>query len=146
MHENFACAADSNTTVFVEVSATKIRPQPKYWSPGTADLVYGAPLTVLARENDWLKVRTAAGAEGFVNSSAVTERKVALAAGSDSVRIKADESDVVLAGKGFNEQIESSYRASRKDLNFAGVDAVQNFTVSDSTLAHFIAAGKLRNP
>ena len=138
-------AEGQSSLVFVEVSATKVRPEPKFWSPGKADVVYGAPLTVLSSENGWVKVRTESGVEGFVNASAVTERKVALAAGSKAVRIKADDSDVVLAGKGFNDQIESTYRASHTDLDFKGVDAVQKYTVSDAELGHFIESGKLRN-
>jgi hypothetical protein len=130
--------ANEQNQVFVEVATARLRQQPKHWAPGTIDLAFGTPLTELSRDNGWYRVKTGQGQEGFIHESAITSRKVVFdpQAGSHAnVNVKPDDSDVVLAGKGFNKELESGLSSSRKELNFAAVDSLQKTKVTDAELA-----------
>ena len=129
--------------VFVEVSSAKLRQQPKHWAPGSVELPYGTALSELSREAGWLRVRTGAGQEGFVHESAITSRKIVLSAAGAGANVRPDDSDVVLAGKGFSKELEGGLAGSRKDLNFTQVDALQKNHISDGELFKFIKLGKL---
>ena len=60
-------------------------------------------------------------------------------------RVSADTSDVVLAGKGFNREVEKEYRASDPSARFDLVDKVERETrVSSSEVAQFRKSGGLR--
>jgi len=53
---------------------------------------------------------------------------------------------VSLAGKGFNPQVEDSYKSRHPGLNYAGVDAIEHDVVSDDTLQAFMMKGGLTAP
>ena len=143
--EREASSEERASTLYVEIASTKVRKEPKHWAQGVANVVYGDPLTVIESNSGWLKVRTPSGVEGFIHSSAVTERKVALAPGSTKVQIRADDSDIVLAGKGFSEQIEDADRDQNKELPYQEVDRLLKLAPSDEQIGTFVESGKLRN-
>lgn len=134
----------AGTEQYVQIANAKVRETPKHWGKGILDVSYGTPLTVLSAEGGWLKVQSANGAQGYIHQAALTSRKVAFASGSTAVQIRPDESDVVLAGKGFSAEIESSYRESHKELNFDAVDQMEKLVPTDREVSLFVTEGKLR--
>jgi hypothetical protein len=88
-------------------------------------------------------VRTATGAVGWLHSSAVQTGKFDLAAMDKSLTTKATADEIALAGKGFNKQVEESYRAKHSDANFAAVDRMLKVKVSQSEFLKFLKEGKL---
>lgn len=80
--------------------------------------------------------------EGWINESALTSKKIVLSSGSGTVSQEASSGDVALAGKGFNEEIESE---NRKDstYDYAAVDELQKITVAQEAVAAFLKAGGL---
>jgi len=48
-----------------------------------------------------------------------------------------------MAGKGFNQEVESSYRTSNRNLNYSDVDRVERTTVNMNELERFLREGRL---
>ena len=130
-------------TIYVEVNKTKVRTEPEHWAPSTVELSYGAPVKVTALSPGWLEVTTSEGKRGYVPESAVTFKKILFRNNSGPVKVEADESDIVLAGKGFNSDVESALSATDAELNFKAVDEISDRQVKDSKLARFVQEGRL---
>ncbi len=132
--------------MYVELQATKVRMEPTHWGAGIATVAYGEPLTVLATQGAWFKVRLANGNEGFIHSSAVTKRAVLLKATANTpTSLSQDSSAIVLAGKGFNAELEALLAAEDASLDFTKVDKIETFKVSEMQSLRFLQDGKLRS-
>ena len=135
-------AAAADTPVYVEVKAAKIRSEPRHWASGVESVSFGVPLTELAREASWVKVRAASGATGYLHESALTSRRIILK-GEGGLRDDESADSVVLAGKGFNADVEAEYAASGGELNYAAVDTIEAAMVSEDELYRFLIEGRL---
>lgn len=136
-------AAPKESLLYVQVRESKLRSKPQFWSPPVADLTYGSALVPVAAapsDKSWIKTRLG-NVEGFVHVSAVTRRKIVLSTSTAKLD-KTVDSSIVLAGKGFNSQIENNYKAS-KGLDFAPVNEVETYKVASAAEEVFIRDGKL---
>ena len=127
--------------MYVQVKSSQLRSEPKYWASSVGSVSYGTKLNVLKEENGWMKVTTSGGTQGYIHQSAVTPRKVVLSS-SSKVR-SSDSSEIVLAGKGFNREVERQYAADNSSLDFRAVNAMESLKVSDSEVRQFMSSGKL---
>lgn len=130
-------------TVTVSVRNTQLRPKEDFLSRGTM-LKHGDILSVVNENNGWLKVKTAAGKDGHVHRSAVTDRVLNLSADKKKIKSQGAGKDVVLASKGFDKEIEGKFSAQNKSFDFSAVDRVEKNTVTESEVANFIKEGKLK--
>lgn len=130
-------------TLVVKVQTTSLRKEPKFYSSAVAALKAGDALTKVASQGDWVQVKTAAGVVGWLHSSAVETRKFNLLAVGGTQKTQASASEVALAGKGFNKQVEDSYKAKNKGANFAAVDRMLRITVAPAEVETFVKKGKL---
>jgi uncharacterized protein YgiM (DUF1202 family) len=130
-------------TVVVKVQTTSLRKEPKFYSAPVASLKAGDSLTKLAEQNGWVQAKTSSGVVGWVHSSAVESKKFNLASVGGTRKTQASASEVALAGKGFNKQVEDSYKAKHTNANFAAVDRMLMLTVSPAEVEAFIKKGKL---
>jgi len=128
--------------VYVTVRDTKLHTRPDFSSPAAGAIKYGDRLDVSSESGSWYLVK-AAGKQGYVHQSAVSERKVILRSSGKFDSSQADQNDVVLAGKGFNAEVEKQFAASHRQLNFAAVDAMERLKVSPQELAAFAEQGQL---
>jgi hypothetical protein len=135
----------SAETLFVQVSATKLRSAPQAWASGIEDLSYGAALDVVEENSGWYKVRAGDAHEGYIHGSAVSKRKIVLRSEQKSVAdLAVDEASVSLAGKGFGTNIEATYTKSAKDSNYEAVNRIQSAPrVPDAKIASFVKDGRL---
>lgn len=134
------CAADD---LFVKVRSTKLRSAPQHWAPAAQSLSLGDKLTPTGESSaGWVKARTKNGAVGYVHESTLTERRVNMRSASATGGAES-ASDVVLAGKGFNKQVEKEYAASNPNLDFAAVDAAERIRVDDRDVLAFLKSGGL---
>ena len=142
-----AFAADPGSARYVEVKLTKLRSGPQAWAAAKKELAFGTAVTVLEVAAGWSRVQLSDGAEGFVHNSALTAKKVvfqATAAGAGGLGDASnDPSGVVLAGKGFNRDVEASYQKSVGQVSFDKVEALEKMKVPDRDLEAFVAAGCL---
>ena len=128
----------------VTVKQTQVRDKPSYLGKILGPLFSGDRVTVLDQSNKaWVKVTGPDGKlQGWVSASALTTKKIELAAGSENVQQGASSGEVALAGKGFNETVEKQYRADGK-LDYTWVDKMEKITVSPEQLSKFISDGGL---
>ncbi|MBN1699394.1 MAG: SH3 domain-containing protein [Spirochaetales bacterium] len=135
-------AAAQSGKMSIIVKETQAREKPSYLGKILAVLTYGEMVDTVSLEKDWYRVRLSGGREGWVHSSALTKKKIVLKAGKTDTEKYADSDDVVLAGKGFNEQVEKQYR-KEKDLDFSEVDRMEKIVVTPGQMEEFLGAGGL---
>ena len=138
-----AMAAPKEALLYLQVQQTKLRSQPQFWSTPVSDLSYGAALTTLGAapsDKSWIKVKYG-DKEGYVHVSSVTSRKIVLKS-AGNVDPNVDPGSIVLAGKGFNKQVEGNYAASR-GLNYKSVDLVEANRVEPAEEIAFLESGGL---
>ncbi len=135
---------EPSQTLSVMVRESKVRTAPSHWSAAVADLKYGDTVTVISAGNPWVEVSVSSGAKGFVHASAVSVRRVILKADSGVQDSEVEPANVVLAGKGFNEDVEDLYRTETAEANFALLDSWEKQRVSGEELSEFVKSGGLK--
>jgi len=125
----------------VTVRETQVRERPSFLAKVVATVKYGDRLTVLNQQSGWVQVRSG-GQQGWINASALTEKKIVFQAGSSNVSTSASSSEVALAGRGFNKEVEDKY-ASEQNLDYSGVDRMERYGKDTATLIAFMEAAKL---
>jgi uncharacterized protein YgiM (DUF1202 family) len=135
-----AAAAD---TVVVKVQSTAIRQKPQFFAPVVASVRAGDKMTKLAEANGWLQVKSSAGAAGWIHGGAVEVPRFVLASSDAAMKTQASSSEVALAGKGFNKQVEDSYKNKNPKLNFAAVDRLLQTKTASAQVEDFLRRGRL---
>lgn len=137
-----AAASAVAGTLTVMVQEAKIRKKPQFYAQAMATARLGDKLEAGSQDSGWYAVSTN-GRDGFIHQSAVTAKKVRLSSGDSVGGSGPSAEDVTLAGKGFNEQVEKSYRSKNGSLDFSAVDAMEERSASDAALARFMREGGL---
>ena len=136
----FLYAAD---TAYVQVRETQIRESPSFVGRVLGTAAYGQQLRVERKSGAWSLISPAAGRPGgWVHSSALSAKKIALSAGS-SRSGGASSQEVSLAGKGFNAQVEAQYRAGNAALDYATIDRMEALKFSPEELGRFMTEAGL---
>jgi hypothetical protein len=130
-------------TVVVKIQSASLRKDPKFFASAVAALKAGDSLEKLVSQNGWYQVKTSAGIVGWIHSSAVEVKKFNLLASDKSMKTQASASEVALAGKGFNKQVEDSYKSKHGEANFAAVDRMLKISIQPSEVEKFMKDGKL---
>jgi len=138
-----AASSAAPKSMSVTVRETQARATPSFLGAVLAVLAYGDRLDILEEQRDWLRVALPDGRQGWVHRSALTEKRVVLEAGSGAAQTGASGSEVALAGKGFNKEVEAQYKAEN-ELDYTWVDRMERFTVSAEEVAAFVEAGGLQ--
>lgn len=130
----------------VQVRTAKVRSKPSFLGAPVGDLAYGATVTVQGRQGPWVQVTGPGKVTGWLHESALTQKKVAMQAGGGAVGTGASGSEVALAGKGFNAQVEKEYRLENKDLDYTWVDRMEKTVVTAAEAERFLGEGQIRQP
>lgn len=130
-------------TLMIKVQSTYLRKEPKFYASTIAVLKAGEVVEKISTANGWYQVRTAQGTVGWLHSSAVQTGSFNLAATDKTLTTKATADEIALAGKGFNKQVEESYKAKNSEANFAAVDRMLKIKVSRDQLLKFLKEGML---
>jgi len=140
-----AVAAVASQTMSVQVKEAPVRSTPSFLGKIVADLHYGDQVEVVDTQGGWVKVSLpSGGGQGWMHSSELTKEKLALKAGSN-VSSGASSSEVALAGKGFNSQVEQEYK-SETQLDYTWVDKMEKISYSPDRLVQFLDQGDLKGP
>jgi uncharacterized protein YgiM (DUF1202 family) len=129
-------------TVTIMVKDTKVRSSPKFYASSIYSAKRGEQLTKVATQQDWYQVKTPAGKIGWVHASAVETKKLKLSSGQ-WVETEASPQEVALAGKGFNQEVETQYRQNHPDLDFTWVDRMERMEIPEGEMVAFLKEGKL---
>jgi SH3-like domain-containing protein len=130
-------------TMIVKVRTTYLRKNPQFYAQNVLILSAGERLEKVSEQDGWVQVKTANGVVGWVHSSAVEVKKFNILALDKNMKTQASSSEVSLAGKGFNKQVEESYKAKHGEANFAEVDKMLLIKVDPVKVQAFLQAGKL---
>lgn len=130
-------------SLIVKVKSTNLRKEPKFYSQTVALLKAGESLEKISSQGGWIKVKTSRGLIGWVHRSAVQSKKFSLFAMDKSLKTKASADEVALAAKGFNKQVEKSYRAKNKNISYAWVEKMLQLKMSAAQIKEFLKKGKL---
>jgi hypothetical protein len=139
------CLSDSfAATMSVQVRETQVRGTPSFLGKIIAVLSYGDQVEIVEEAKGWFKITVpATGDAGWVSGSALSEKRIVLKSGAGDVSSTASSSEVALAGKGFNEQVEAQYR-SDTNLDYAWIDRMEDIAYPPDELIAFLAEGELR--
>ena len=132
-------------TLSVVTRENALRADCSFLSAVKSKLNYGDQLEVVSTDGDWFKARYKT-VKGCIHKSAVTDKKISLSGVKASKNSSASEDEVALAGKGFNPQVEDSYKRKHSELDFAKVDRIEKFKVPEDELIMFIKNGGLDQP
>lgn len=141
----FSATVSLADTVTVITKQNAIRESCKFFAPVKAQVKYNDKLEALSTEGDWYRVRFGS-LTGCIHKTAVETRTASapnLFTGRGS---RVSESEAALAGKGFNPQVEASYRKQHPEMKFYLIDNIERYPVSDRDVAQFIASGGLKQP
>jgi uncharacterized protein YgiM (DUF1202 family) len=136
--------AEAQKVLSVQVREGQLRATPSHLSKLVAKASYGDRVTVLEERGDWKKVSVADGKfQGWMHSTALTSKKIALKAGKGNVDTSVTRDEIALAGKGFNEEVESQYRKTNKNLDYTWINRMEAMKVSPEQMEDFISLGRL---
>lgn len=137
-------AASSAETLRVATKENAVRENCRFLAPVKSRVQYGDELEVLSKEGDWFKVKFK-NVKGCIHKNAVTDKAVTLSDVSTKGHA-ASSDEVALAGKGFNPEVEKSYKSKHPELDFNTVNSIEEYGVQEEQLRLFIQAGGLSQP
>ena len=125
-------------TAWVSSKTAAIKSSTWFFAGTRGTLQMGDQVSVLQVNGNWAEVRAAANASlsGWTAVSNLSARQIV------STGTGASASEIALAGKGFNQEIENSYK-SDGNLNFDDVDRIEAIKISDEELYQFVNDGHL---
>lgn len=139
-----AAFAAGQKMMSVQVNKGVVRLTPSFLGGVVTQLSYGDRVYVLEEKRSWTRVGLSENAvKGWIHSSALTPKKIVLKAGSENVQVAASSEEIALAGKGFNQQVESEFRAKNSNLDFTWIDRMEKFVVSQKHMKQFLKEGEL---
>ena len=126
-------------TLYVATKTVELKASTGVFARTNATLNYGDRVTVLSVDGKWVEVRSVSSPSltGWTASANMTAKQVV--AGSTTT---ATASEVALAGKGFNQEVEESYKKSG-NFNYADVDRTEAISVNLAELFRFLEEGRL---
>jgi len=127
-------------TLYVSVKNLQLKASTGWFARTNGTLDYGAQVTVIEVNGRFVNVRSAANSNltGWTASANFSTRQVV--SGTSST---ATAREVALAGKGFNSEVENSYRTQQGNLNYADVDRTEAIIVNEDELRRFLETGGL---
>jgi len=126
----------------VQVRDGQVRATPSFLGKIIGTLHYGDRVTVLGKTGDWSQVNTPR-VRGWMHSASLTKNNISLQAGRSNAPLAASNDELALAGKGFNKQVESAFKAKNPKMDYAWVDRMETMKVSPEEMARFLKQGGL---
>lgn len=125
-------------TAWVSAKSAALKSSTWFFASTRGNLQMGSQVSVLQVKGNWAEVRAAANSSlsGWTQAGNLSSRRIV------SSGTGASASEVALAGKGFNQEVEDAYKAGGS-LNYAGVDKTEAIAVSQDELYQFVTEGRL---
>jgi uncharacterized protein YgiM (DUF1202 family) len=126
--------------MYVTIKNAELKSSTAFFAEIRGTLKYGDQVTVLNEYGKWLEVQsnTESSLRGWIASANLTTKRILSSSASSSA--SADE--LALAGKGFSQEVENSYRQNG-NLNYAALDILEAENVSKQQLFTFLLEGRL---
>ena len=146
--------AGDQKVMSVQVKEGQLRAKPAFLAKIVATLAYGDRVVVLEEQTDWMRVSLEKdeNVNGWLHKSALTKKEIALKAGAATGQVS--DSEVVIAGKGFNAQVEKEFKQKNPNLDYTwinkmwgdeklGIAGAPEFKVSPEKIRQFSQEGGL---
>jgi uncharacterized protein YgiM (DUF1202 family) len=136
-----AAQAFPGGTLYVAVKTVTLKSGAGSFAGNKGTLNYGDKVTVISVDGKFTEVRSAKNTSltGWTATSNLSVKQVI--SGTSST---ASAKEVALAGKGFSQEVETSYKNQKKNLNYADVDKVEAITINENELKKFLEEGSLK--
>jgi len=128
-------------TLYVSVKTLKLKSGTGFFASSKGTLEYGDRVTVIRVDGKFVEVKSAVNPSltGWTATANLSTKQVA-SGNSNTVSAK----EVALAGKGFNQEVENSYKTQKNNLNYADVDIAEAVTFREDELKDFLEEGHLK--
>lgn len=125
-------------TAWVSSRSAAVKSSTWFFAGTRGTLPMGSQVSVVQVKGNWAEIRAsgASSLNGWTQVGNLSSRRI-VASGSG-----VSASEVALAGKGFNQEVENAYKAGG-DLNYADVDKTEAIAVSQDELYQFVTEGRL---
>jgi len=130
----------STATMSVQVKDAPVRATPSFVGKVVGTLAYGDQVEVQQTQGAWSKV-AGAGASGWMHTSALSSKKIVLAAGQEQAKVAASGDELALAGKGFNSDVEARFKSAHKDIDFTWINRMEKIKIPSSEMQGFLKEG-----
>jgi hypothetical protein len=139
--------ANVQKTLSVQVREGQIRATPSFLGKMVAKAAYGDRVDLVEDRGAWKRVSIPGGKlQGWMHDSALTTKRIVLKAGQADVQTGATRDELALAGKGFNEQVETAFKKENKNIDYTWINRMEAFLVSPDQMRSFLARGNLVPP
>lgn len=126
----------------VQVQQSKVRATPSQLGKVVDTVEYGETVNAGELQKGWYPVTTTDGKKGWLHESVLSNKPIAMRAGTTDAATGVSSDEVALAGKGFNEQVEAKIKADGS-LDFTWVDRMITFNVGPEQILSFRTQGHL---
>lgn len=128
----------SPVTMSVQVAKSQIRSAPSVIAPVIAIVAYREKLNVLEILDGWAKVRVPGSDQvGYLFLVALSNKTIPFTT-QEAAAQGVSETEIALAGKGFNQKLEESYRKN-SNVDFGWVDFMESFSYDAGECTVFVA-------
>jgi len=136
-----AAQVQTGGTLYVSVKTVDLKSGTGLATKTNGTLNLGDQVTVVQVQGKNVEVRSVKDSNltGWTASNNFSVRQIV--AGTTST---ATAKEVALAGKGFNQEVEQSYKDHQSNLNFDDVDKIESIDISDAELKKFMEEGRLK--
>jgi hypothetical protein len=140
----FPAFAAGQKMMSIQVKNGEIRSTPSFLGRVVVRLSYGDRVYVREKRGPWVRVGLPESInEGWIHTSVLTPKKIILNPGAADVQTSASSDELALAGKGFNKQVENEFRGKNPNMNYAWIDRMEKFVVSQKQIKQFLMEGDL---
>jgi len=128
----------------ISLRSVLLRKTPEALGTKVMELSYGDKVRKLEDSGSWIKVKTAKSFTGYIPVSATIAQNNSTSNSILSYMAPTKrESDITLAGKGFNQEAESRLKQKTGASGYKSLASIDKNRVSDKDLKNFIMQGKL---
>jgi hypothetical protein len=125
---------------WVNAKSVTVKSSTGFFASARGKLAYGDQVAVVQVKGKYAEVKSADNAvSGWVAVAGLSAKRIVASGGGSG----ASASEIALAGKGFNQEVENAYKAEG-DLNYADVDRTEAVAVSQEDLYSFVTEGRLK--
>ncbi len=129
--------------VAISVQNQSIYPMPAFYASPVEPVIYGTMAVIDEINGEWYRITTALSQDGWIHCTSVTGA-IQTESGGVSASGDVTSDEIMLAGRGFNQDIEETYAGDNPDLDFALVDNMEtSWIVSPQQLYQFLVNGNL---
>ena len=136
-------SAFAQRAMSVTVQKVEIRSGPSFLGRIITTLVYGDSVRIRKEQGSWYEITIPGTRDtGWIHSSALTKKRILFAASTAQISTEATSSEVALAGKGFNKEVESQF-IEETSYDYTWIDKMESVVIPIDKIRAFLADGGL---